>query len=151
LLQFAFQSEDGAMNVRKLRAGLPALVLALVLAVTAGCAGGGSPAPASPAPPAATATAGTTATGGPAASAAASITIKDFAYGTPITVSPGATVTVTNQDSARHTVTADEGSAFDVDVQGSGGTGTFTAPSRPGTYAYHCRFHPGMQGTLTVK
>ncbi|CAI3797586.1 cupredoxin domain-containing protein [Pseudarthrobacter sp. MM222] len=139
------------MNTGKIRTALLAPALALILAGTAGCAGGGSPAPASSAPPAATASPDNTGMNGPAASAAATITIKDFGYGAPITVPPGATVTATNQDSARHTVTADEGSAFSVDVQGSGGTGTFTAPARPGTYAYHCDFHPDMHGTLIVK
>jgi plastocyanin len=139
------------MNTGRIRAALLAPVLALILTGTAGCAGGGSPAPASSAPPAATASADKSALNGPAASAAASITIKDFGYGPPVTVAPGATVTVTNQDSARHTVTADEGSAFNVDVQGSGGTGTFTAPATPGSYAYHCDFHPGMHGSLVVK
>jgi plastocyanin len=136
------------MKTGKIGAALLAPALALLLAGTAGCAGGGSP---SPATPAATASADKSAMNAPAAGAAASITIKDFGYGDPITVAPGATVAVTNQDSARHTVTADEGSAFNVDVQGSGGTGTFTAPARPGTYAYHCDFHPGMHGTLVVK
>ncbi|MEO5316330.1 cupredoxin domain-containing protein [Pseudarthrobacter sp. CC12] len=79
------------------------------------------------------------------------ITIKDFAYGNPVTVSPGATVTVTNQDSAAHTVTADQGQAFDAKVKGDGGTATFTAPTQPGTYAFHCTYHPNMHGTLTVK
>ncbi|MGO4186374.1 cupredoxin domain-containing protein [Pseudarthrobacter sp. TAF60_1] len=86
-----------------------------------------------------------------AATAAATITIQDFKYGAPITVPPGATVTVTNMDAAAHTVTADKGSAFDAKVAGHGGTATFTAPSAPGTYPYHCTHHPDMHGTLTVK
>lgn len=45
---------------------------------------------------------------------------------------------------------ADESSAFDAEVKG-GGTDTFTAPTTPGSYAYHCTFHPGMHGTLVVK
>ncbi|MEO5781477.1 UNVERIFIED_ORG: plastocyanin [Arthrobacter sp. UYEF10] len=72
-------------------------------------------------------------------------------YGAPLTVAPGAIVTVTNMDSAGHTVTADLGQAFDVDVRGSGGTATFTAPSAPGSYAHHCTYHPNMRGTLIVK
>lgn len=133
------------MKTGRLRALGLVPVLALTVAVTGGCSsGGGSPAATSPA--------GHATTAAPASGAAvATITIKDFGYGAPITVSPGAMVAVTNMDSARHTVTANEGSAFDVDVQGNGGTGTFTAPMQPGTYAYHCTFHPGMLGTLTVK
>ena len=107
-----------------------------------GCgSGGGSP----------TASSAPATTTGPAAAGAPAITIKDFEYGEPLTVAPGAVVTVTNMDSAGHTVTADVGEAFDVDVEGSGGTATFTAPSAPGSYPYHCTYHPNMRGTLTVK
>ncbi|WP_024368262.1 cupredoxin domain-containing protein [Arthrobacter sp. TB 26] len=117
-------------------------LLVPVLAGLGGCAaGGGSPAPAS--------TPGQVSPGSTVGAMA--ITIKDFGFGAPVTVSPGATVTVTNLDSAAHTVTADDGSAFNVDVKGSGGTGTFTAPMQPGTYTYHCIYHPQMHGTLTVK
>ncbi|HEY3572768.1 MAG TPA: cupredoxin domain-containing protein [Arthrobacter sp.] len=89
-------------------------------------------------------------TAGPSASATA-ITIRDFSYQTPTAVPSGATVTVTNMDTDPHSVTADEGSAFDVNVTGSGGTATFIAPSKPGNYPFHCFFHPDMHGTLTVK
>ncbi|KRE78646.1 hypothetical protein ASG71_12400 [Arthrobacter sp. Soil763] len=82
--------------------------------------------------------------------AAAAITIRDFSFGPPLEVRPGATVTVTNADGAEHTVTADDGAAFNVDVQG-GATASFTAPATPGTYTFHCTFHPSMHGTLTVK
>ncbi|RAM36782.1 hypothetical protein DBZ45_13560 [Arthrobacter globiformis] len=77
--------------------------------------------------------------------------IKDFDYGAPVTVSPGALVAVTNLDSARHTVTADHGGTFAVDVAGNGGTATFAAPSTPGNYPFHCTYHPRMKGALTVK
>jgi plastocyanin len=119
-----------------------AAVLLMMALIVGGCgSGAGSPA-ASSGPGAAT---GTVAAGAPA------ITIKDFGYGAPMTVPPGAVVTVTNMDSAGHTVTADRDQTFDVDVQGSGGTATFTAPSAPGSYPYHCTYHPNMRGTLIVK
>lgn len=70
-------------------------------------------------------------------------------FGAPLTVAPGATVTVVNSDSAEHSVTADTDKAFDVDVDGKG-TATFTAPTKPGTYAYHCSYHPSMHGELVV-
>ena len=126
---------------------LSSLGMALILLGTAGCSGGsGMPASTS-------ASASGTATGSSptAGTAAATITIKDFAYGDPLTVAPGVTVSITNMDTAAHTVTADEGSAFDAEVKGGGGTATFTAPSAPGSYPYHCTFHPGMHGTLIVK
>ncbi|MFF2243561.1 cupredoxin domain-containing protein [Arthrobacter sp. NPDC058130] len=117
------------------------LLLLLILFGTGGCASGtGVPASTSAPPSGVSPTAGT----------AATITIKDFAYGDPLTVAPGAVVTVTNMDTAPHTVTADEGPAFDADVKG-GGTATFTAPTKPGSYAYHCTYHPNMHGTLVVK
>jgi plastocyanin len=144
------------MNIGKVRA---ALLVALVLAGTAGCAsGGGSTAPTPTA--AQTATPGMPMESPPAMSSpgtaspmapAAAISIRDFAYGEPITVSPGAVVTVTNTDTAEHTVTADQGAAFDVEVKENGGTATFTAPSQPGTYAFHCTYHPNMHGMLTVQ
>jgi plastocyanin len=142
------------------------LLLAAVLLGAAGCApGGGTTAPvsasategmqmgsrASGGPPGSSSAATSTAATSTAATSTAAITVRDFAYGTPLVVAAGAQVTVTNMDSAEHTVTADDGSAFDVDVKGGGGTATFPAPSKPGTYAYHCTFHPGMHGTLTVK
>jgi plastocyanin len=122
---------------------LSTLGIVLIVLGTAGCAGGsGAPASTS-APPPGSSSGISPSTG--------TITIKDFAYGEPLTVAAGARVTVTNMDSAAHTVTADEGSAFDTEVKGGGGTASFVAPTKPGTYAYHCTFHPGMHGTLVVK
>ena len=78
-------------------------------------------------------------------------TAEDFEYGEPITVAPGAVVAVVNMDAAPHTVTAEQGQAFDLQLGGNGATGTFTAPTEPGTYPYICTYHPNMKGTLTVK
>lgn len=127
------------------------LLLAAVLLGAAGCApGGGTAASPADSPPASPTGSMQTGSGTPSTGSAA-ITIRDFAYGAALVVAAGASVTVTNMDSAEHTVTADDGPAFDVDVKGSGGTASFTAPSKPGSYTYHCTFHPGMHGTLTVK
>ena len=81
--------------------------------------------------------------------AAATITIKDFTYTTPASVPPGATIDVNNEDSIAHTVTADSGKSFDD--QANTGASSFTAPSQPGSYPFHCTFHPEMHGTLVVK
>lgn len=67
------------------------------------------------------------------------------------------TVTWTNKDSADHTVNFISGpsgvslaSISNPDV-GSGQTFTITL-STPGTYSYHCSFHPAwMRGTIVVK
>lgn len=99
--------------------------------------------------PASEADGNTEATSAVPAEEAAAITIADFEFQGPDSVAPGAEVTVTNEDSTSHTVTADEGS-FDVTVEG-GATATFTAPSEPGSYDYVCNFHGDMTGTLVVK
>lgn len=88
----------------------------------------------------------------PPASAAKSamISIKSFAYEVPATVEPGAKITVKNADSTSHTVTSDSGNDFDAIVPG-GGSATFTAPMKPGTYPFHCTYHSNMHGELVVK
>ena len=83
-----------------------------------------------------------------AAATADTITIKGFAFTAP-DVTPGATITVKNEDGTTHTVTSDDGSSFNVTVDG-GGKATFTAPTKPGSYAFHCNIHHSMTGTLTV-
>lgn len=124
--------------------GTAAALLAAAL-MMGGCApAGDSPGGSGTAPPTG---AGTTT----APDAAATITIKDFKYGDPITVAPGAVVEVVNMDSAPHTVTAQQDKVFDLDLAGNGARGTFTAPTEPGTYPYICVYHPNMKGTLTVQ
>jgi plastocyanin len=90
--------------------------------------------------------------GGSAPAAAANtITIADFTFSGPLTVSAGAQVTVVNKDSVAHTVTADSSGGFDVSVP-AGGTATFTAPNAAGSYSFHCSIHPSMKhSTLVVK
>jgi plastocyanin len=55
---------------------------------------------------------------------------------------------VTNQDSVSHTFTID---GTDVDIAlDPNGSGTAEAELAAGTYAWHCKIHPSMTGTLTV-
>lgn len=82
--------------------------------------------------------------------AAAMLHISSFKYTVPASVAPGATVSVMNMDGENHTVTADTGNAFDVKAT-AGTTVTFTAPSKPGTYPFHCTYHSNMHGVLVVK
>lgn len=86
--------------------------------------------------------------GGGGTSQGSTIDAQDFSL-TSVTVAPGATVTFSNKGAAQHSVTADDG-AFDTDPIKPGTTGTFTAPTEPGAYAYHCKIHASMTGTLTV-
>ncbi len=78
------------------------------------------------------------------------ITVEDFEYSGPESVSPGATITVVNKDEAPHTVTSEEDGIFDAVFEG-GETVTFTAPEEPGEYPYFCVYHPNMTGTLVVE
>ncbi len=77
------------------------------------------------------------------------IDIKDFMYKGGMSVQPGQMVMVTNDDSEAHTLTSDDAGMFAVTVQ-PGATQMFDAPTKPGSYAYHCDFHANMHGTLTV-
>jgi plastocyanin len=80
-----------------------------------------------------------------------SITISSFMFQPmSLTVSPGATVSVTNKDSATHTLTA-TGNQFDTGDIGQNHTKTFKAPMKPGKYSYLCNIHQFMMGTITVK
>lgn len=88
---------------------------------------------------------------GPAAAAGTAITIKNFAFSpNPIKVKAGATITVMNSDGTAHTVTADDKTSFDTSPIPGGTSKTITAPSKPGTYPYHCNIHDYMKGTLVV-
>jgi len=65
-----------------------------------------------------------------------------------VTVAPGTTVKWTNMGRTTHSVTADKGEWDSGDVPaGASYTATFNTP---GTYAYHCRQHPDMKGTIVV-
>jgi len=118
-----------------------ALLVPLVLAVAA-CSGSATPVPAATA-------AAPAATSAPAA-AGDTVTIANFSFQpATITVPVGATVTWTNDDSASHTVTADDGS-FTSESLGQGATFTRAFPAA-GTFAYHCRIHPSMTAVVTVR
>jgi plastocyanin len=67
---------------------------------------------------------------------ASMIMIKDFKFTSPASVKAGSKVMVMNQDSEAHSVTSDT-AKFDVKVD-PGTSATFTAPSKPGVYPYHC-------------
>jgi plastocyanin len=78
------------------------------------------------------------------------ITIANMAFGQPLTVAPGSTINLANNDTMEHSVTSDTAGAFDQDVDGNE-KATMTAPSQPGEYPFHCSYHPNMKGTLIVK
>lgn len=78
------------------------------------------------------------------------ITIENFAFNpATLAVPVGTTVTWIKRDDEPHTGTSSENvftsPGLDADK-------TFSYRfSTPGTYAYHCKLHPHMTGTITVK
>lgn len=123
------------------RLSIAAGTLAALLALTA-CSSSSSP----------PANSGTTTSSSSATQSGPTITIKDFGYSGALTVKPGEKVTVKNEDSAAHTLTDKKTKKFDTGkIPAEGGTGTFTAPSTPGSYPFGCTYHPEMAGTLVVK
>lgn len=78
-----------------------------------------------------------------------------FAFSpTTLTIKAGTTVVWKNVTSVAHTVTSDDGKSFDSGtsnpVAPQSGTFSFTF-TKPGTYAYHCSFHPFMKATIIVQ
>ena len=133
-----------------------AILLVLLFPVPlAACGSGKSPssAPAGPNGQSSVEAMPSTATPSPpgAPAAGAQIVIFNMAYTVPPSVSPGQELTIVNKDEPNHTVTADENNLFDVRVSGGGGIMSFTAPTTPGTYPFHCKYHANMHGVLTVQ
>ena len=79
--------------------------------------------------------------------------IGDYAFiPQSVTIKKGTTVTWTNIDAVKHTVTSDSGNELNSPDLAKGDTYThiFTTP---GVYKYHCTMHPNfisMKGTITV-
>jgi len=67
-----------------------------------------------------------------------------------IEIKAGESITWTNQDSAPHTVTAQDGISFASTTLSRGAQFTHTF-DKPGTYPYYCTYHPNMIGTVVVK
>jgi plastocyanin len=69
---------------------------------------------------------------------------------TPVDALPGDSVEWRNTSQRQHTVTADDGS-FDSGDGFEPGTTYSQTFGAPGSYAYHCRLHPGMTGEIDVR
>jgi plastocyanin len=76
------------------------------------------------------------------------VRIVDFSFQpTTMIVTPGTTLTWTNEDSAPHTAT---GSDFDTGRLDQGDSGEITFESA-GEYDYICTYHPDMKGSVVVR
>jgi plastocyanin len=119
------------------------LAIAATAMLIAGCGGGGSGS--------ATANSSNSSSSSAPGAGSNAVKISDFKFmPNPLAVQPGARVSVTNDDSAPHTVTADDGHSFDTGTLGQGSSKTISV-TKPGTYPYHCSIHPFMHGKLIVK
>ncbi len=77
--------------------------------------------------------------------------ISGFAFSpSTLTIKVGDTVTWTNQDAAKHTVTSDSGSELNSELLGKGRSYSHTFATA-GTYNYHCTPHPYMTGKVIVE
>ena len=81
----------------------------------------------------------------------ASLTIKDFTFAPdPLAVPAGARLTVTNEDDAAHTVTADDGAFDSGNIAGRASTAVTVPSSGAGEVAYKCSIHDYMRGVIRV-
>lgn len=111
----------------------------------------------------------------PVISTSAKIVIKGFAYVVSSGIKKGDVLSISNQDSAAHTVTFDSNAADDQIGIGIGGgysikkskmtesaagkfdvvvpaNSTAVLPSLDvGTYNFYCSYHPSMRGVLIIK
>ncbi|MGI8822738.1 MAG: cupredoxin domain-containing protein [Acidimicrobiia bacterium] len=79
------------------------------------------------------------------------IDVTDFSYPTDVAVPAGATVRWVNTSGGAHTVTFDTVDDEPVDSSLSLPTdGEASTTLEPGTWTYHCEFHPTMLGSLVA-
>ena len=130
---------------------LPVTFGAILALALLGCGGGSNPTtqPAGPTPPAgATATPAAAAITCAASGSGTAVAIANFSFSpASANTSVNGFVTWNNSDGTSHTVTFDNG----PDCGNVSGGGTTTAQfTVAGSYAYHCRIHPSMKGTIVV-
>jgi plastocyanin len=98
--------------------------------------------------------AATTLSGSPAQAAQVDVSIINHAFvASTVKLGLGGSVTWTNNEedmpNMSHTSTSNEG-FWDTNTLVPGDTGSASFPSA-GTFAYHCKFHPGMHGKVRVR
>jgi plastocyanin len=77
--------------------------------------------------------------------------MQSTAFNPPnIVVSPGATVTWTNNDGINHNVTF-AGAGIAASGNFASGSRSIVMPTAAGTYGYTCTLHGGMNGTVKVQ
>ena len=80
-----------------------------------------------------------------------SVEIKSFAFNpATLTIKIGDSITWTNKDSVKHTVTSDSGNELDSELLSQNEVYTHTFNSA-GTFNYHCTPHPYMKAKIVVE
>ena len=95
------------------RFGLFWAALCLVAAFATACGGSSNSTYESPSGTATATASGSEVTNAPASSGTATMMIMNMSFGEPVTVPPGAQITIKNDDSAEHSVTSDAAGKFD--------------------------------------
>lgn len=86
----------------------------------------------------------------PTAASEVGSSIKLLAFDPAISVAVGGTVTWTNNDQLPHNVMANDDSFKSPLLLQSGESFSFTF-AQPGSFAYRCTIHPGMEGLVIVE
>ena len=108
------------------------------LALVSGCGGGATGTP----------TAAPTGISCGASGQGSAVAMANFAFNpTSANAAVNGFVTWSNTDSTTHTVTFDNGPDCGTVAAGASQTVQFTVA---GTFAFHCRIHPSMKGTIVV-
>ncbi len=82
---------------------------------------------------------------------APTLTVSDFAFDpTCLRVTAGSRLTIDNRDASAHSFTV-SGGAIDETLESETAEEIRLDALEPGTYAFNCRFHPPMTGTLVVE
>jgi plastocyanin len=87
--------------------------------------------------------------GGGGTTTGSTINITGMSFPSNTSVKKGTTVTWNNKDGMAHTVTSDNGTSFSSGNLAAGASYSYTA-NTVGTFDYHCDYHSGMVGKLTV-
>ena len=78
------------------------------------------------------------------------VAIQSFAFGPArVEIKAGDSVQWTNKDFAPHTATADDNAWGSAELKN--GASDNIVFKVPGTFAYHCKYHPQMKGVIVVR
>lgn len=141
-----------SFRITRARFAVAAAAFSLCPTALAGCSDSGSGGGSSSSAPATPSSPSSSASSHPSAGGRMKVSVKNFTFQpADPTVAPGTKITVTNNDTTTHTMTATKDKTFDTGDIAVGTSVTFTAPSKAGDYPYDCTIHPFMTGTLTVE